>query len=493
MQTIPLYTILLVAFFISTAADLLVAQKITHVPLYTFHGDSADDGFGESVSSAGDVNGDGRADLIVGAAFDDNNGSDSGSVRVFSGSDGSVLYNFNGDQSDNLFGASVSGAGDVNGDGTPDLIVGSPTDANGGNRGFGYARVLSGSDGSVLYNFVGDDRSDRFGVLVSGAGDVNGDGTPDLIVGTQHNFFNDIVRSVRVLSGFDGSVLHDFDGGGSFDRFGLSLSGVGDVNGDGRTDLIVGAQSDSSGGGITGRALVLSGSDGSFLYDFAGDDGGFSFGSSVSDAGDVNGDGTPDLIIGASFDRNNSRGFGGARVLSGSDGSILYTLDGDDSTDRFGFSVSGAGDVNGDGRDDLIVGAIEDNNNGFASGAVHVFSGSDGSALYSFDGDSSFDYFGTSVSGAGDVNGDGIDDFIVGASRGGDNEGGYVRVFVSKISAPELLLGDCNLDGFVNFADIAPFISILSASDFLGQADINEDGVVDFLDISPFVAILSSQ
>ena len=116
-----------------------------------------------------------------------------------------------------------------------------------------------------------------------------------------------------------------------------------------------------------------------------------------------------------------------------------------------------------------------------------ILSGSDGSVLYSFDGDSAEDRFGWSVSGAGDVNGDGIDDFVDGAIFGRANGGGYARVFVSQIS------GYCNQDGAVNFLDISPFVLFFSTGGSLGRADNNEDGAVSFLDISPFVELLTSQ
>jgi len=413
-------------FFAPTAT-----LTVTLIPQMTFDGDSAGEEFGGSVSGAGDVNGDGFDDLIVGAEFDNNNGEDSGSARVISGIDGSTLYNLNGDSANDQFGTSVSGAGDVNGDGFADLIVGARFDDNNGTDS-GSARVISGVDGSILYNFDGDSAFASFGTSVSGAGDVNDDGFADLIVGASLGENNGILSgSAWVFSGVDGSVLHRFAGDSSSDLFGECVSGAGDVNGDGFADLIVGA---------------------------VGDD-------------------------------NNGDRSGSARVFSGSDGSVLYNFDGSSTRNLLGRSVSGAGDVNDDGFADLIVGAIGDGDDNFFNGTTRVYSGSDGSVLHTFGGDPNSSNFGISVSSAGDVNGDGVADVMVGADRGGANDGGYARVFISKIPAT-VILGDCNLDGEVTFADIPVFISILSNGTFLAQADCNQDGEVTFADIPPFIAIL---
>ena len=483
-QTLWRFSFFLLVWFNFAVAPTF-SQTITHVPLYTFDGDPSQLGvnyqadlFGFSVSGAGDVNGDGYADLIVGAYLDANNGPDSGSARVFSGGDGSVLYTFDGDSTGDFLGLSVSDAGDVNGDGYADLFVGAPySDSNDTNSG--TARVLSGVDGSILYDFDGDSARGVLGNSVSDAGDVNGDGVPDLIAGGR--------GGARVFSGIDGSVLYDLSVGVTFN---VAASGAGDVNGDGFADLIVGARFDDNNGSSSGSARVFSGADGSVLYNFVGDSAMDFFGTSVSGAGDVNGDGFADLIVGATGDDNNGANSGSARVFSGVDGSVLYNFDGDSTGDLFGISVSGAGDVNDDGFDDLIVGSIFDDNNGSNSGSARLFSGIDGTVLYTFDGGAGNE-FGRSVSGAGDVNGDGVADFIVGATRGGANLTGHARVFVSQITVP-FILGDANRNGEVDFSDIPAFIQILQTGTFLDQADCNQDGVVTFADIPAFIAILQA-
>ena len=378
-------------------------------PVYTFNGEGSADRFGRSVSGAGDVDFDGFDDVIVGAWASDAGGADAGRAYIYSGQTGAVIHTFTGGADLDNLGWSVSDAGDINSDNFADVIVGARTAG-----GVGEAYIFSGQDGSVLHTFVGAAADDNLGWAVSGAGDVNGDGRPDVIIGAPATSGGGAPGQVYVFSGLDFSQLHHWVGEAGDDAFGKAVSGAGDVNNDGFDDVIIGAELNDAGGVDAGRAYVYSGINGSLLHTFTGL-AGDAFGFSVSGVGDVNTDGFGDVIVGATL----AGGTGAAYVFSGQDGALIHTLNGEAADDQFGRSVSGVGDLNNDGFDDLIIGAKFNDDGGNNAGKAYIYSGKIGDLLHVFTGEALRRNLGTSVSNAGDVDNDGVEDLIVGGPRRG--------------------------------------------------------------------------
>ena len=402
--------------------------------LFTFAGDQQNDRLGIDVRRAGDVNNDGVPDVIVGAEnASPKSLSSAGIARVFSGRDGRLLHAFEGDAGFDRLGASVSGAGDVNRDGYADLIVGANGAAPNGKTDAGIAKVFSGKDGSVLYKFEGDANGDGLGSSVDGPGDVNLDGYPDLIVGAFGHDRNNMnnVGMARVYSGKDGSVLFTFFGDAGLDSLGREVSGAGDVDKDGHPDLIAGAPNASPSSRFAGYARVYSGKDGTVIRTHAGTAIGQQLGSSVRGADDVNLDGYADVIIGAAGATVNGNSWAGlVRVFSGLDGSVLHTFEGQAANESLGDSVSSVGDANKDGYPDLAAGAPGASPNNLAqAGIVRVYSGKDGTVIDTFTGRTSNESLGGSVDGVGDVNSDGTPDWIAGAPFANS---GSARVFSGR-------------------------------------------------------------
>ncbi|MGQ0592088.1 MAG: FG-GAP-like repeat-containing protein [Gammaproteobacteria bacterium] len=355
------------------AAWLWLASGAEALPTYTpipldHPTPQADALFAEAVAGIGDVNGDGVTDLLVGAPQQFVVGNiNQGRAFVFGGAERSLLLTVDhpAPQGLALFGSAVAGAGDVNGDGRTDLLVGAPGQRVGGRANQGQAYVLSGADGRLLLILDNPipQADAAFGAAVAGIGDVNGDGAPDLLVGAPEqdgSFVNEGLAFV--FSGADGRLLRTLDEPASpFPAlFAFAVAAAGDVNGDGAPDLLVGAPLARVGDG-SGRAFVFNGADGSLLrtLDLPIPETGALFAFAVAAAGDVNGDGVPDLLVGAPGKDVSETNQGQALVFSGADASVLLTLDHPNPDDLAGFgeTVAGIADVDGDGAPDFLVGA----------------------------------------------------------------------------------------------------------------------------------------
>lgn len=389
------------SFAVPFFAAVVLSAATTHAQsqVHEFEGTSFGGRFGHAAASAGDVNADGIDDVIVGAPYDE---ISAGRVWIYSGSDGTELHALLPPASGAVrFGTSVAGLGDIDADGHDDVVVGAPASDSQGPDRAGSAWVFSGRTGEPLLALHGSEARERFGWVVSAAGDVDADGTPDILVGSPAG------NCARAFSGDDGSLIHRYDGRQPGDRLGVAVASAGDLDADGHVDILIGA--DQAMGDGPGYAAVYSGRTHAPLFVVEGPEPGAGFGGSVSSAGDVDGDGRLDIIIGSGThdDHRALRPAGRTLVFSGRDASVIHELP------WRGAFVAAAGDVDADGYADLLVGTPSDH----ASGSLHLVSGLAGEVLMTIKGDDDGDRFGVSVAGAGDMDGDGHPDVIVGADE----------------------------------------------------------------------------
>ncbi|MBK6426742.1 MAG: FG-GAP repeat protein [Blastocatellia bacterium] len=439
---------------------IVVDPLLTSTADATLQSDQAGSRLGVSVASAGDVNGDGYADVIVGATFYDHGNADEGAAFVFhggpsgitSGSAGAASATIDSDQTGALLGTSVAGAGDVNGDGYDDVIVGAHHHDGAEGAAFvfhgGPSGVASGGPNSSNAALYAVGQFAFFGSSVAGAGDVNGDGYADVIIGaptfeagqsSEGAAFVYHGGPAGIGNGGPATATTTLQSNQSFSWFGFSSDGAGDVNDDGYADVIVGAFDYDAGEADEGAAFVFhggpsgipNGNPATANATIQSNQADADLGWSVAGVGDVNGDGFPDVIAGAkAYDSGQTDegavfvfhgGFMG--VGNGSPSSADSTVQSDQIGAGFGYSVHGVGDSNGDGFADVVVGADKYTAGELEEGAAFVFHGgpfgiqSLGPATSSatLQSDQPGAEMGHSVAGAGDVNGDGFADVIIGA------------------------------------------------------------------------------
>lgn len=408
----------------------------------TYLGDRADGLLGGNFDFIGDVNGDGLSDFVAGFPQDDTAGADRGRVAVYSGADGAVLYEHFADADGEQIGESVSAAGDVDADGVPDYLTGSTTEY--GERG--AVRLYSGATGTLLHYQRGETKGAHFGFSVSGAGDVDADGHADYVVGEPRWTpapGQEWIGRIVVYSGATGHVLYSIDNGDeveAYTRFGYRVSWLGDVDGDGHDDLIAASEIDALPCSSTecgvGYVALHSGADGSRIRSYEGfvDSHtlyGDRVGFDVAGAGDVDGDGLDDYLLG--YDPILLTNCPQIRLYSGS-GELLRTMASGGCAQQKGTSpwsrIVNLGDVNGDGVDDLVMGIDP-----FDS--AKVFSGADGSTLQVIPG-SADEGLRHGFAACGDLDGDGRADVAVGLPFADDAfaDGGKVEIWSANPCGP---------------------------------------------------------
>ncbi len=404
---------------------------ISTTPAATMENNQSTSYLGSTVSTAGDINSDGYDDIIAGAPNFDNDQTDEGSVFVYHGTAAGInitpVATLESTQAGAFFGKALSNAGDVNGDGYSDIVIGAPyfdgVDVNTGKIFVFHgaaAGIVTVADISLSFG----EQNAYFGIALTDAGDLDNDGYDDIIVGASKDDNDQIdegaVYAYHGTSGGISSVVEEFfESNQASAKFGSSVCNAGDVNGDGVNDLVMGAPFSGAGGKVFLYTKSLLGVTTDFI---PGQQSIENFGESVSSAGDINGDGFDDVIIGAPRYQPLLDETGAAFIYYGSADGIIDTpatvLLSSDNVSSFGYVVSSAGDVNGDGYSDVMVSALYNDTIIPFWDVVYIFHGSASGIIETpattLLCDDYETYYGSAISDAGDLNGDGFDDVVIG-------------------------------------------------------------------------------
>jgi hypothetical protein len=457
----------------------------------SFIGENLGDYLGRGVDFVGDLDGDGRDDIGIVAPENDDGGTGAGKAYVFLASSLGAFSSVPASSADFLFigegdddnlggdytfsGRALAGAGDVDGDGTGDMIIGAPenstVDSNTGRAYLflgGSALVTSGEHSVADANYIFTaEAGDQAGHSVASAGDVDGDTKDDILIGAP-SYAGSTGRTFLVSSLDLGPVAdldlpadadHVFYGEVAADWAGVRSSGIGDLNGDGRSEILIGAPNNDETASGAGRTyLIFSGSPTTKSFDlddsdrfFNGESSNDLSGRQLGPAGDVDKDGYADFMIGSTGNDRGGSNAGAVFVFSGGSLSPFATipienadwiLTGEATGDRAAMDVDSAGDVDGDGRGDIIIGAPNNDGGGSTTGRTYLVLGyflpSGGvmtldEAAYYFTGENTSDSSGSGIGGGGDVDNDGLDDLLINAplNDDGGDEAGKAYLFVS--------------------------------------------------------------
>jgi hypothetical protein len=457
--------------------------------LQTFSGAGLGDQFGWVADSLGDITGDGIQDLVITAPLNDTGGADIGRVYVYNGATGALVFPaLVGPLAGGRYGDAVRPAGDVNGDSVGDIIVGAQAYLS--NRGL--VRVHSGVDGSVIHTWQSFTIGDQFGFAVASLGDITGDGLSELIIGAMRDDTAGLdAGRVFVYSGAAGGpLLKSINGLSARDRFGSAVASVGDINGDGKNDFVVGAEAYAPGAPAgTGQAYIYSGA-AMLLPGTPAPLYTLNPGGPAAAFGQYFADGRSDIDNDGTFDAYVSDyNVNRAYVYSGANGSLIRTFIGDGNG---GFGIGRmAGDVDQDGWGDMVLAAWISNAGATQGGKAFVYSGRTSGVLQTYTHNVAFAQLGFDANAMGDVNGDGKTDYLLTAAGDSSNTG---KAYLVAGNVVPYSKADIDLDYDVDAMDVTEFVEVLMGAPLdplhTIRSDVDEDGNINGLDIAAYVAAI---
>ena len=473
----------------AAGANAQFLEPDVHV-IYTLQGQSNGDFFGFFAQPVPDLDSDAVQDFLVGAPYVSFLGANAGRAYLISGATGAPIRQFTG-QSGDYLGSSLGDAGDVDNDGVRDLIVGGPGNVFAAAPPVaGKARVYSGADGSLIWERSGEAAGDKFGAAVKGLfDDVNNDGFDDVLVTAQSSdaaFVN--AGRLHILSGLDGSTLLTVNGLAINDEFGSAVDSIQDLDNDGLRDIIVAGH--NAGPANRGEVLVVSSADGSTIWTLRPNVTGSCFGQGFSScAGDVDNDGVDDIYVPDFCDSSLGGSTGKAYVFSGATGLKIREWTGAAANEGFGIG-RGVGDVNRDGFDDLWLAAwISDQSGVVNSGKGYLLSGKDSSELFVATSTITNGQLGFDAIGLGDVDGDGWTDYVLTGAGANNFAASNSRGVAFVISGPAFPCSDADIttqgaglgdpnygvpDGAITAADIQFYVNLYTSAD--PAADVTTQG-----------------
>ena len=449
------------------------------------------EGLGVALAHCADADGDGRRDLAIGAPYSDATGVNSGCVYIHSSATGERLHAIAGPSAGALFGSALADAGDVDNDGLTDLLVGAP--------GYldreatpGRAYVLSGADQSLILEFKGEldglllGRS--FGAVLDGVGDVDADGYDDLVIADpEYREANrPLVRGAAyVFSGRTGDLRFKIVSPEALDYFASAVAGVGDIDGDGRPDFALGAPGSDGDANQPatdcGRLRIYSGRNGVVLRDEVGGQAHDRLGASVDDAGDLNGDGFADFIVGAPSRRGIDSG--SALIIHGRRLNAVRRLEGVGEGEGFGSVVANIGDVDGDAHDDFAISAPRRGRIAaivtpmLYPGAIEIYSGATSARLATIRGvDAESELFGVALLGAINMDDDPLSEVVIGDANN--------RVLVMR--SPLACAADLSGDGVITALDIAILLTMWGTTN--PQLNLAGPDMIDAVDMATLIS-----
>lgn len=385
---------------------------------------------------------------------------------------------FFGDLPSIAFAQTGSGLGDLDGDGSHEIVLGARQMPLGGPLA-GRIQIVPSSGGAALLEVFGQAGS-SFAQDVRPFPDQDGDGRPDLLVGApRDSLLLDGAGAVFLLSSASGAALMTLRGSDLQEHLGNSVANAGDINADGVPDILVGGAESNVAGGFSGRVSVFSGADGTRLLKIEGEAPVVQLGIAVDGFGDQDGDGVPDLLVGSWGATDNGGSSGAVIVFSGRDGSQLLRIPGEFKGDHLGLDLATVPDLNGDGVNEILAGAFEyDSGSQSNAGAAYVFNGRTGAIVHKWIGAAEEDRLGTRVACPGDIDGDGYADLLAAAPFTDITRG---RVYLySGLTGKEL----ARIEGATAIA--------LAGAGLEALGDIDGDGIPEFLLGSP-IEILNQQ